>query len=165
MKLHLCFPLLLGSRANIGLKLSFLGFVLLKTDLGCSFYGTYDNKTECRVTRLSQSMRVSTILSLMNLIFFGGTCNKDINWSRFPISGLYFVENGQKCIFYVILWVYGPLEGPCEVLYGSQPTFCIPDHQGLLAYSVLSKYCHVIIIGGIDVAINRAEMDSLRVLT
>ena len=26
------------------------------------------------------------------------------------------LEKGQKCIFYVILWVYGLLEGPCGAL-------------------------------------------------
>jgi len=38
MKLWLYFPLILDSWANISIKLPFLGFILLKTDLKRTFY-------------------------------------------------------------------------------------------------------------------------------
>ena len=83
-------------------------------------------KQKCRVSRPSQNMRVSPTISLLNSIFFRGTCIKDKHDPIFPISGLYFslLENDQKRIFYVISWVYGLLGGACKVLWGSQPKFC-----------------------------------------
>ena len=43
---------------------------------------------------------------------------------EFPVVGFTLLENDQKRIFYVILWVYGLPEVWCRVLCGSQPIFC-----------------------------------------
>ena len=63
--------IILGSWANINTKLPFLGFTLLQADLKRTFYVRVS--PIIWVSKPSQNMRVSPIISFLNSIFFWGT--------------------------------------------------------------------------------------------